>query len=324
MAPGYPSVLALERQRQPRRRPTWTNGRKVGSAAGQQVKVLLPLNPPRRSLSLSLAVAHCCCPFQSSHRQSVAFFSSTHRQFIPTVNMRYSALLMLAAGVFAMAQDAQPSESNTLTGIYKEASRASAMEASQRSAASVDKTRTEPRNTGLRAEASRASAMEASQRAAAAADAAATEKPNTGIRAEASRASAMEASQRAAAAADAAATDKPNTGIRAEASRASALEASQRAAAASDAQMTDKPNTGIRAEASRASAMEESQRSAAAEAAAETSPRNTGIRAEASRASAMEESQRAAAKSDAESGAQETGFPSHLIGAAGLAFAALL
>jgi hypothetical protein len=38
----------------------------------------------------------------------------------------------------------------------------------------------------------------------------------------------------------------------------------------------------------------------------------------------MEESQRAAAQSDKENVARETGFPSHLIGAAGLAFAALL
>ena len=68
--------------------------------------------------------------------------------------------------------------------------------------------------------------------------------------------------------------------------------------------------------------MEESQRSAASVARTATTP--GGQQAEVSRASAMEASQRSAAQSDRENGARETGFPSHLIGAAGLAFAALL
>jgi hypothetical protein len=242
-----------------------------------------------------------------------------------TAIMRYSTLLMIAASVFVVAQDAaEPSitdaaePSNTLTGLYKEASRASAMEESQRSAASVDRT-AERQNTGLHAEASRASAMEESQRSAASV-AKTAERQNTGLNAEASRASAMEESQRSAASV-AKTADRQNTGLHAEASRASAMEESQRSAA-SVAKTADRQNTGLHAEASRASAMEESQRSAAA-VAKTAEPQNTGLRAEASRASAMEESQRAAAQSDKENIARETGFPA-LVGAAGLALAALL
>jgi hypothetical protein len=304
---------------------------KVETAAlGNKVQREPSSQPTSLSLLLLRTAAVRFNPHVSSPSQSSPVLRQ--RQSISTVNMRYSTILMLAAGVFAVAQDAQPAESvtamdaqptesNTLTGLAKEASRASAMEESQRSAASVDKTATEARNTGLRAEASRASAMEESQRSAASVDKTATEPRNTGLRAEASRASAMEESQRSAASVDKTAEPRP-TGIRGEASRASAMEESQRAAAEADKTAAPR-NTGLRAEASRASAMEESQRSAAS-VDKTAAPRNTGIRAEASRASAMEESQRAAAKSDAESGAQETGFPSHLIGAAGLAFAALL
>jgi hypothetical protein len=302
----------------------------VGSSQRWATKCSSEKRPLNSSLFPSRTAAVRFNPHITSPSQSSPALHQ--RQSISTVNMRYSAILMLAAGVFAMAQDAQPAdsvtamdaqptESNTLTGLAKEASRASAMEESQRSAASVDKTATEARNTGLRAEASRASAMEESQRSAASVDKTATEARNTGLRAEASRASAMEESQRSAASVDKTADPRP-TGIRGEAARASAMEESQRAAAEADKTAAPR-NTGLRAEASRASAMEESQRSAA-EADKTAAPRNTGLRAEASRASAMEESQRAAAKSDAESGAQETGFPSHLIGAAGLAFAALL
>jgi hypothetical protein len=217
--------------------------------------------------------------------------STTTASPLNTAIMRYSSLLMIAASVFVVAQDAEPASSalttaepsNTLTGIYREASRASAMEESQRSAASVDRTATDP---GRQQQ-------------------------------EVSRASAMEESQRSAASVDRTATDPGRQ--QAEVSRASAMEESQRSAASVARTATDPGRQ--QAEVSRASAMEESQRSAASVARTATDPGRQ--QAEVSRASAMEASQRAAAQSDKENVARETGFPA-LMGAAGLAFAALL
>ena len=284
-------------------------------------------------LLLLCRVLYCCCPsnihnnISPSHpilSDAASTSFNTTSGPLNTAIMRYSTLLMIAASVFVVAQDSAVEQSasitdsaepsNTLTGLAKEASRASAMEESQRSAASVDRTATDPGRQ--QNEASRASAMEESQRSAASVAKTATDAGRQ--QNEASRASAMEESQRSAASVAKTATDAGRQ--QNEASRASAMEESQRSAASVAKTATDPGRQ--QNEASRASAMEESQRSAASVARTATEPGRQ--QAEASRASAMEESQRAAAQSDKESVARETGFPSHLLGAAGLAFAALL
>lgn len=138
----------------------------------------------------------------------------------------------------------------------------------------------------------------------------------TGLAKEQSRASAMEESQRSAASVAKTATSEH---VNAEVSRASAMEASQRSAASVAKTAT---SGGGNAEVSRAAALESSQRSAASVAKTATTG---GGNNEVARASALEASQRAAAQSDKENAApMETGFPSHLVGAAGLALAALL